>query len=249
MNISVVIITRNEAHIIGNTLQSVQGITDDIVIVDSGSTDDTLAIVSGFGAQIIQAAWNGYGANKNMGIKAAKHDWILNLDADEAIDETLKQCLAGLALADSYEVYEIWFKNFFMKKWIRHGEWGTDKHIRLFNRTRVMWNEAAVHENLMLGPETKIRLLPGYILHYTVHSVEDYEQKTVAYAKLNAQKYRAQDKKSGWLKQYLSPVFSFLQNYIFRLGFLDGREGLQIARNTARYTYLKYQYLHELNKN
>lgn len=247
MDISVVIITKNEAHIIGNTLRSLQGITDDIVIVDSGSTDDTVNICRNFNAHIIEPGWNGYGPNKNIGIAAARHDWILNIDADEALDEQLRQELLELPLQDVNEVFEMRFKNFFMNKWIRHGEWGTDKHIRLFNRKAVTWNEAAVHENLQLGPQIRTRLLTGYILHYTVHSSAEYEQKTIAYARLNAQKYQQQGKKAGWLKRYLSPLFSFIQNYIFRLGFLDGKEGLLIARTTARYTYLKYTYLKELN--
>lgn len=247
MDISVVIITKNEAHIIGNTLKSLQGLTDDIIIVDSGSTDDTLNVCRQFNATILEPGWNGYGRNKNKGIAAAKHDWILNLDADEAIDETLKQSILQLPLQKTNEVFEMQYKNFFLDKWIRHGEWGSDKHIRLFNRTTVKWNEAAVHENLLLPPQTMVTLLKGHILHYTVHSMAEYEQKTVAYAKLNAQKYFEQGNKPSLLKQYLSPVFSFIQNYFFRLGFLDGREGLLIARTTARYTFLKYSFLKEMN--
>jgi len=248
MDISVVIITRNEAHIIGNTLRSLDGITDDIVIVDSGSTDGTLNICRQFNTTIIETGWDGYGPNKNKGIDAAKHHWILNLDADEAIDGTLKQSILQLPLQNPNEVFEIWFKNFFMNKWIRHGEWGSDKHIRLFNRTVVKWNEASVHENLMFNPQTTITQLKGHILHYTVHSLQEYEQKTIGYAKLNAQKYFNQGKRPNFIKQFLSPVFSFLQNYLFKLGFLDGKEGFLIARTTARYTFLKYAFLGQLNK-
>ena len=246
MEISVVIITHNESHIIGSTLQSLHGLTDDIVIVDSGSTDDTLDICRRFNARILQPGWNGYGANKNIGIEAARYNWILNLDADEAIDEELKGSIGRLALANVNEVFEMKFKNFFMGKWIRHGEWGTDKHIRLFNRAMVKWNEAAVHEGLTLNPETVITLIKGSVLHHTVHSLEEYEQKTVSYARLNARKYFDQGKKQPFLKQYLSPIFSFIHNYIIRLGFLDGKEGLLIAKTTARYTHLKYAFLNEL---
>jgi glycosyltransferase involved in cell wall biosynthesis len=214
MDISVVIITKNEAHIIGNTLDSLQGLTDDIVIVDSGSTDDTLDICKKYNANILQPGWNGYGPNKNKGINAAKHDWILNLDADEAIDEELVRSISQLSLQNKNEVFEMKFKNFFIEKWIRHGEWGSDKHTRLFNRTTVKWNEAAVHENLILGPQTIVTQLEGYILHHTVHSLSEYEQKTIAYARLNALKYFELGKKQDILRQYLSPVFSFLQNYI-----------------------------------
>jgi glycosyltransferase involved in cell wall biosynthesis len=249
MDISVVIITKNEGHIIGKTLQSVQGITTDIVIVDSGSTDDTLEICRQFNANIIETGWNGYGPNKNKGIDAAQYDWILGLDADEMIDDDLKRSILALKPTNTNEVFEMQYKNFFINKWIRHGEWGTDKHIRMFNRRSIRWNEAAVHENLTLGADTTITMLKGSILHYTVHSLDEYEQKTIAYAKLNAQKYFEQDKKAGIFKQYLSPVFSFLQNYIFRLGFLDGAAGFLIAKTTARYTFLKYAYLNEMIRN
>lgn len=247
MNISVVVITFNEEHIIGKTLQSLQGITDDIVIVDSGSSDNTLEICRQFNANIIEPGWVGYGPNKNKGIAAAKHDWILNIDADEVIDETLRSSLVTLPLLNSNEAFEMPFKNFFLDKWIKHGEWGNDKHIRLFNRTKIKWNEAAVHEKLGIGNNTTVTLLKGNILHYTVHSQKEYEQKTIVYARLNAQKYFEQGKKGNFIKQYLSPVFSFFQNYFFRLGFLDGKEGFLIAKTTARYTFLKYAYLKDLN--
>ena len=113
MQISAVIITKNEAHIIGNTLKSLAGLVDDIVIVDSGSTDDTLTICKQFNANIIQTSWDGYGINKNKGIDAAKHNWILNIDADETIDAKLKQAMLDLSLKKEEEVFEIRFKNFF----------------------------------------------------------------------------------------------------------------------------------------
>jgi glycosyltransferase involved in cell wall biosynthesis len=116
MEISVVIITKNEAHIIANTLQSLQGLSDDIVIVDSGSTDETVNICKQFNALVIETGWGGYGINKNKGIDAAKNDWILSLDADEAIDEELKQALLRLSLTDNSEVFNIRFKNFYCNK-------------------------------------------------------------------------------------------------------------------------------------
>ena len=246
--ISVVIIAKNEAHIIGQTLLSLHGLTDDIVVVDNGSTDGTQAICKKYSAKVIETIWQGYGPTKNIGIDAAKYDWILNLDADEAIDETLKQELLQLPLQNDDEVFEMWFKNFFIGKWIRHGEWGSDKHVRLFNRKKIRWNDAAVHENLTLSSSTTRTSLKGHILHYTAHSAEQYEQKTESYAQLNARKYFEKGKKPSLLKQYFSPAFSFFQNYIMRLGFLDGGAGFIIARNTSRYTWLKYKYLRQLHK-
>ena len=246
MDISVVIITKNEAHIIANTLQSLQAVTNDIVIVDSGSTDETIAICKKFNATIVETNWGGYGINKNKGIKAAKNDWILSLDADEAIDAALQQSLLELALANDEEVFDIRFKNFFCNKWIRFGEWGFDWHIRLFNRKKVQWNNVAVHENLLFPENVMMTKLTGNILHYTVQNRQEYDIKTDYYARINAKKYLQAGKKPNSLKQYLSPVFAFIQHYIFRLGFLDGKEGFIIAKTTARYTFLKYRYLKEM---
>lgn len=249
MDISVVIITKNEAHIIANTLQSLQPVISDVVIVDSGSTDETVNICNQFAATVIETDWDGYGINKNKGIQAAKHDWILSLDADEAIDEELKESLGQLDLKNENEVFDIRFKNFYCNKWIRFGEWGFDKHVRLFNRKRVKWNNVTVHENLILPEGIKITRLKGNILHYTVNNRQEYDEKTDNYARMNARKYFDAGKRTGFFKQYFSPVFAFLQHYIFRLGFLDGKEGFIIATTTARYTFLKYHYLNELNKN
>jgi glycosyltransferase involved in cell wall biosynthesis len=249
MNISVVIITKNEAHIIANTLQSLAAITDDIVIVDSGSTDETIQICKQFNASVIETNWGGYGVNKNKGIDAARHDWILSLDADEAPDAGLQRSISALSLQNENEVFNLRYKNFFCNKWIRFGEWGFDKHIRLFNRKKARWNDAGVHEELILPDQVKVTMLKGNILHYTVNSLQEYMDKTNNYAMMNAKKYFSAGKRPNVFKQYLSPVFAFLQHYIFRLGFLDGKEGFIIARTTARYTFLKYHYLEQLHRN
>ena len=249
MPLSVVIITKNEAHIIGTTLQSLQGITDDIIIVDSGSTDSTIEICKNFGASIIATTWDGYGQNKNKGIDAAKYNWILNLDADEAIDGQLKAAILLLELQDEHTVYNFKFKNFFCNKWIRYGEWSGDKHIRLFNRNKIRWNNAAVHEGLTLSKKTKVVQLPGNVLHYTTQHIDEYISKTVAYAKLNATKYQLQGKQASFFKLRMAPGLTFFQYYILRLGFLDGWEGYLIAKTTAWYTFLKYSFLKEMNKN
>jgi glycosyltransferase involved in cell wall biosynthesis len=248
MNISVVIIAKDEAHIIGNTLQSLQPLINDIVVVDSGSTDDTIKICRQFNASVIETGWEGYGVNKNKGIDAAKHDWILSLDADEAVDDELRTSLQQLPLNNDKEVFNIRFKNFFCNKWIRFGEWGFDTHIRLFNRKQVKWNTAAVHESLLFPQNVKVTTLKGNVLHYTVRNRQEYADKMKGYAMMNARKYAELGKRPNFFKQYFSPLFAFLQHYIFRLGFLDGKEGFIIAKTTAHYTYLKYRYLNDLNR-
>lgn len=249
MILSVVIITRNEGHIIGNTLQSLQGLTDDIVIVDSGSTDDTLDICAKYGTKIIRTGWDGYGPNKNKGIAAASYDWVLSLDADEAIDRILKEFLLNTGLHDDNTVGNIRFRNFYRNKEIRFGEWSGDKHVRLFNRKKISWNDAAVHESLVFPAGTETVMLKGSVLHYTSNGLEDLINKTVHYARLNALKYHEQGKQAGFFKLRLSPGFNFVKYYLVKLGFLDGWEGFLIARTTAWYTFLKYSFLQEMNKN
>jgi glycosyltransferase involved in cell wall biosynthesis len=244
--ISVVIVCRNEADIIGKTLQSLQGLSDDIVVYDNGSNDGTMTIAEKMHAKVHTGRWEGYGKTKNKAIALARYDWILSLDADEAIEETLKRSILSENPEDERLVYEISFKNFFGNKALRFGEWGHDKHIRLFNRKYVQWNDADVHEQLVLPKDVRVKKLPGFVLHYTMKDKKDFRNKMTGYAGLSAARYFRQGKKAGSLKRFISPVFSFIKNYIFRAGFLDGRAGFTCARMNAYYTGLKYKKLKEL---
>ncbi len=244
--ISVVIICKNEAQNIGNTLNSFQGITDDIIVYDNGSEDGTQQIVKDFGANLVESSWEGFGKTKNKAIALAKYDWIFCPDADEAIDEAAKKELGNINFSDETIVYQFRFKNFFSEKWIRFGEWGKDKHIRLFNRKKNKWSEDAVHEQLLLPYYIKSVLLKGFILHHTAKNVNEYEIKMRKYAKLGAEKYFRQGKKVSWLKIISSPCFSFIKNYVFKFGFLDGKEGFACAWLSALYTFLKYKELNQL---
>ena len=243
---SIVIICKNEAHIIGRTLQSLQGLTDDIVVFDNGSTDGTQELVKKSNARLIEGAWEGYGKTKRKATSLAKYDWILSLDADEAVDEELKNSLLQLDLSDEKVVYDISFKNFLGNKYLRYGEWGGDHHIRMFNRRHVNYNEAEVHEDLEMPAGIKVRKLKGHVLHQTVKDLDDYEQKTVRYALLNADKYFRQGRKASFFKTTFSPAFTFINYYLLKLGFLDGHAGFICAKMTARYTYLKYARLKAL---
>jgi glycosyltransferase involved in cell wall biosynthesis len=246
--LSVVIICKNSAGVIEKTLQSFSGLTDDIVVYDNGSSDGTQEIVKQVGANLFSGSWEGFGKTKNKANSLAKYNWILSLDADEAIDDELKLSLQQLPCNSEKAVYDLLFRNFVGKRYLKYGEWGRDHHIRLFNRNDVTWNDAAVHEQLIIPDGIQIQRLKGYVLHRTASNFQEFENKMVGYASLNAQKYFGQGKKSSWGKQWLSTVFSFLQNYIFRVGFLDGKPGFDSARITARYTFLKYAKLKELNR-
>ncbi|MBC7872732.1 MAG: glycosyltransferase family 2 protein [Ferruginibacter sp.] len=247
--LSVVIVCKNEADIIGNTLQSLDGLTDDIIVYDNGSSDNTVEIVKEFNVQLHQGSWEGFGKTKNKATTLAKYNWILSLDADEAIDTVLKQSLSALSLTDEKSVYEIKYKNFLGNKYLKYGEWGNDKHTRLFNRTTVQWNDAPVHEELVIPAGTVTKKLTGFILHRTMRDIKDYATKMVNYALLNAEKYHRQGKQASWLKIRVAPGFAFLNHYILRGGFLDGYAGYVCAKMTAHYTFLKYARLKELKNN
>ena len=243
---SIVIITRDEEKSLGRTLQAASMVTDDIIIVDSGSTDNTLAIARQFNATIINTTWDGYGANKNKGSDVAKYDWILSIDADEMVDDELRKALSEISFDDPSTIYELKFRTFFSGVVLRYGQTAGEKHIRIFNRTKVRWDNAGVHEKLILPSFTFIKRLPGYILHYSYKDLQDYLTKSNAYTSLRAQEMMNAGKKAGFLKLYLSPPYNFMLNYFIRLGFLDGERGYTYAKLSSTYTFLKYAKLKEL---
>ncbi len=246
--ISVVIVCKNEEHSIEKVLRSVQALTDDIIVYDNGSTDQTIDRVEGFPVRLHRGNWEGFGKTKNKATLLARHDWILSLDADESVDDQLKQSLSELSLEDGQVVFDISFRNFLGDQCLKFGEWGGDHHIRLFNRKAVNWDDAPVHEQLIIPPRMVIKKLKGFILHQTRRDMKDYFRKMGDYAMLNAEKYFKQGKKASWFKIHLSPGFTFIHYYILRLGFLDGHAGYVCAKMTAYYTFLKYARLRELNR-
>jgi (heptosyl)LPS beta-1,4-glucosyltransferase len=243
MKVSTVIICKNEAHIIGRTIAAAKKCCDDIVIVDSGSTDDTLLIARQHHCTIIETEWKGYGITKNIGIAAAKNDWILSIDADEVIDETLSSEIIALNHLNPETVFNVQFKVYFNEQRIRFGEWSTDAHIRLFNKNTCKWTDAAVHEVLVLPPNVQVTSIKGHILHYTATNEADMMAKAKRYAQLNATKYFEKGKRTNAAMPTLAATFSFIKNYFFRFGFLDGKAGFIIAKINAHYTWLKYQLL------
>jgi len=245
---SIVIVCKNEEGNIERVLQSIAGLTDDILVYDNGSTDNTLNILRQYKIRVHAGEWLGYGMTKKNAVSLARYDWILSIDADEALDAVLQNSLRTISFTSNNEVFEIAFKNYLGNKHLRWGEWGGDKHIRLFNRQIVNWNDAAVHEALVIPSSVIVKEIAGSILHRTMKDTAEYSKKMVKYALLNADQYFEQAVKSTWAKRYISPQFSFAKHYIFQLGFLDGWEGLLSARMTAFYTFLKYARLQELWK-
>jgi glycosyltransferase involved in cell wall biosynthesis len=247
--ISVVLICKNESHIIGKTLAAALPIADEIIVYDTGSTDETVSIARSFNARVIEGEWEGYGTSKQKAIKAATHDWILNIDSDEVLDEQLQQSILQCDLADTKVAYKIKFKNFIGRRYLKWGEFGFDHHIRLFHRQHVNWSNGKIHEQLLVPEDVDVQRLKGHILHFTMKDTEEFVKKSVHYGLLNALEYYKKGRKATWIKQYLAPTAIFIKYYILRLGILDGWTGFFAARMSALYTYIKYTRLREYWEN
>jgi glycosyltransferase involved in cell wall biosynthesis len=243
MTVSVVIITKNEAEIIGRCVAAAQKISDDVIVIDNGSTDGTTLIALAAGCRVYHENWDGYGANKNKGLTLARHDWVLSLDADEIPDDLLIASIKNLKIENINTVYDINFRAYYGNKPVRFGNWGRDHHIRLFNRIHTHWTGAIVHETLNKPAGTIVKKLAGHIHHYSVKSAGQYRAKISKYARLNARKYHIEGKKSSLIKLYIAPLFHFVKGYIFLLGILDGKRGWMVARLVAEQTWLKYHFL------
>ncbi len=242
--ISVIILTKNSATTIERAIKSVQQISNDILVIDSGSEDDTLTIALKLNARIFHITWHGYGASRNIGAKEALYDNIFCLDSDEEITEELALHINNLKQIPNC-IYGCKRINFLGQKKILYGEWGNDYVFRLYNRNSTSWNLNLVHETLDANHLKKIKL-QGVILHYTTPDIETFSKKLEQYAKLNARHYFDQNKKVGYIKRHLSPAFNFFNNFIIKLGFLNGKEGWQIAKANYHYTREKYLQLKQL---
>jgi glycosyltransferase involved in cell wall biosynthesis len=279
MQLSVVIITFNEEANIGRTLHSVQPLVADgkgeIIVVDSGSTDRTVEIAKSFGAKVFVEDWKGFATQKNSGIEKATGDWILSLDADEEVSEDLAQHLSRAVREQESpfewnvvtrlpvrmedlradirplpQAFSIARKNFFLGRWIRRGGFYPDRKIRLFARGSARFDEnRRVHEDARTN--RKIAAIPvGALIHHSYPTLSDYIEHMNRYSSLGAEMVVAKGKvRFSFINIVLRPLFSFIYNYFFRLGFLDGREGLLLHLYHAVYVSWKYAKAWELSRN
>ncbi len=241
--LSVAIIARNEAHRIARCLQSV-AFADQIVVLDSGSTDDTVAIARGLGADVeVTPDWPGFGPQKNRALARCRYRWVLSIDADEQISDALAAEILQVLRAAPAEatVAGYWLRRSsrYCGQVIRHGLWGNDRVLRLFERQRGRFTDARVHESLVCDGET--RVLEGILVHDSVDSPEDARSKARRYAFLGAEALRARGR-GGSLQGGVHAGWSFLRGYLLRAGFLDGRFGLTLARLNAAGTFWKYHW-------
>lgn len=221
---------------------------DDVVVMDSGSSDNTEAICLRMGARWHFAEWKGYSENKNLGNSLAKNDWILSIDSDEVVSPELASSIQ-FRFAQPLEnvAFRLRFLSIYCGKPIYYGGWNPEYHIRIFNKQRARWNQADVHESLYFEQPASVETLAGRILHYSFPTLESHYKKMEVYASLFAQRQYKQGKNISTLFLYLKLVFQFFKEYVFKLGFLDGFSGLQLARMNLRYTLLKYRKLQALH--
>lgn len=242
MKISLCIITLNEERNLRRCLESATDLADEIVIVDSGSTDATAAIAAEFGARFEQHAWHGYGAQKNLALSLALHPWILSLDADEALSPRLREEIARLREpAAEIGGYSMPRCVFFEGKWIRHGDWYPDRLVRLFRKDHGAFTGGKVHERMDVRGE--IVRLTGDIEHYSFRDAADHAARGEKYARLWAETQGEQGRRVGTLAPWLRAGFKLLRGLILRGGFLDGPRGWGIAWRNAKEVYLKYRLL------
>lgn len=246
--ISAVIITYNEERNIGRCLDSLAGIADDIVVVDSFSSDKTQEIVKAKGARFVQHSFEGHIQQKNWAISQAKFPHILSLDADEALDETLKQSILKVKVNWQKDGYYLNRLTNYIGKWIRHGLWYPDRKLRLWDSRKGAWGGQNPHDTFTLNEGCSTGYLDGDLLHYSIYSLEEHLTQIRKFTDISSKAAYKNGKRSNWLKIIFSPSLKFLRGYIFKMGFLDGKEGWMIARWSAYATFLKYRKLLKLQK-
>lgn len=249
VNISAVVITYNEERNIRRCLESVQDIADEIVVVDSYSTDQTEPICREMGAVFLQHPFEGHIEQKNYALAKAKHDIILSLDADEALSDTLRDSILAVKNHWGSEGYSFNRLTSFCGKWIRHCGWYPDVKIRLWDRNKGAWGGTNPHDRVVMDEGSTVKHLNGDLLHYSYYSIRQQVDQINSFSELAARAAFEKGKKGFFVKDILlNPFFTFLKMYLLKCGFLDGYYGFVISINSSFSKFLKYIKLRELYK-
>lgn len=251
MRISATIICLNEADKIGQCLQSLLPVADELVVVDSGSTDDTVAIAESFGAKVTYHAFEGHIQQKNFASSLASHDWILSLDADEALSTELAASILEVKQykQQAFKAFSFNRLNNYCGQWIKHGGWYPDRKVRLFQREAGHWGGTNPHDKIVLKAGTPTSLLRGDLLHYTYEKPEEFDRQNERFAEAAARAMFAQGKDTFAGQPHLKAAVRWFKGYVLQAGFLDGTAGWAIARGNAWYTFEKYRRLAHLKQN
>jgi glycosyltransferase involved in cell wall biosynthesis len=238
--LSVVIITFNEERNIGRCIGSVREVADEIVVVDSFSTDKTREICEKSGVKFIEHAFEGHIQQKNFAITQAKFPHQLSLDADEALSEDLKTEMLRIKNDWKFDGYRINRLTNYCGKWIHHCGWYPDTKLRLYDSAKGRWGGVNPHDKFELNPGSKVGFLKGDILHYSYYSVEEHIRQADKFSTIAAKELIGLGKSVSYFQIIINPVAKFIRNYILRLGFLDGFYGFIICRIAAHETFQKY---------
>lgn len=248
MKISVVVITYNEERNIRRCLESVLDFAAEIIVVDSGSQDKTTEICRELGAHVIQHPFKGHVEQKNYALLQANNDWVLSLDADEALSPELKASVLALSETPKVDGFTMNRLTSYCGQWIRHSGWYPDQKLRLFNRHKGAWSGINPHDEYILTAGCRTAHLRGDLLHYSYHSLADHLLKINLFSSIGAQAMFDNGKRSSIFKIVYKPLARFIRHYILKAGFLDGLMGYNIAINTAHASFLKYLRLYYLQK-
>ena len=247
--ISAVIITYNEELFIGKCLSSLDGIADEIVVVDSFSTDSTEEVCKKYNVRFIKHVFEGFRDQKNYALKLATYKNILSLDADEALSDRLRESIIAIKDKWDYDGYLFNRRSNYCGKWISHSEWYPDKQLRLFYADHGKWGELNLHEKFLMSNGSTIGRLEGDLLHWPFATLQDHIDKMNNYALIGAEEFHKAGRKAGPLTPYIHYFWGFFRSYIFKLGFLDGRDGYLICSIYAKSSFNKYKMLRILNNN
>lgn len=238
MKITATIITLNEERNIARAIESLR-CSDEILIVDSGSVDRTVELAEKLGARVIEAGWRGFAAQKNWAAEQASNDWILSLDADEALSEALEAEIWNVKKSGPrYDAYTMPRLARYLGRWILHSGWYPDRKVRLYDRRKATWVGEFVHESVQASG--RVGHLQSNLLHFTCDSLSEHLRTLDRYTTLAAQELASRKVKVPLSRVILDPAWTFTKTYFLQRGFLDGLEGLTIAYMAAFYTFLKY---------
>jgi glycosyltransferase involved in cell wall biosynthesis len=241
--ISVTIITLNEESNLPRTLASLKW-AEEVIVVDSGSTDRTVEIAKQFGAKTLHNSWRGYGQQKNFAQRQATHNWVLNVDADEVVSPELAQEIRQtVESAPAFYGFQMPRKTFYLGRWIKHGGWYPNYLVRLSDKRFAAWTEPSVHEELQVQGE--VGRLQEPILHYAFSSIQDQILTNLRFSTLGSQDLKRIGQRPSLRKLIFKPIGKFFETYLLKGGFRDGLAGLIISVNAAHSMFLKYAYLLE----
>ncbi len=238
MRLSIILITHNEAGNIGACLESV-AFADEIIVVDSGSTDATVQIARDHGARVeIAADWPGFGPQKNRALDLATGDWVLSLDADERVTAELAREIQAILAAPSHQAYDLPRLSSFCGRFIRHSGWWPDRVLRLFQRGSARFSNDVVHEKVL--PQSSVGQLQSHLLHYTYPDLDTAIAKMNRYSSDSAAALHARGKRASIATAIGHGAWTFIRLYVFKRGFLDGRHGFLLAATAAAGSFYRY---------